>query len=96
MVLCILEMKVNSANQINNDFLVVDPTVKEILDLMLDVNARVNSDKIVQYAQKLSPKNGRGQALVAKWFTDMRNGSSFFTCEERLELLELLVSAEGY
>ncbi len=86
----------NAINQFVNDFLVVDPTVKEILDLMLGENNRAKSNKIQLYAKRLFPTNGRGKILAAKLLRDMRTGTSSLTPEERLELLQLFVSAEGY
>jgi hypothetical protein len=86
----------NVTDQYVNDFLVVDPSVKEILDLMLGENCKASGNKIRLFAKRLFPKNCRGKMLAAKLLRDIRTGTSSLTTAERLELLELLVTVEHY
>jgi hypothetical protein len=86
----------NEVDQFGDDFLVVDPTIKEILDLMLGENSKACGDKIQLYAKRLFSNNSRGQVLASKLLNDIRTGASSLTSVERLELLELLVGAHGY
>ncbi len=85
----------NSADKFVNDFLVVEPTVKEILDLVLGENSKESADRIEFYSQRLFPNNQRAQALAAILLKDMHDGTTILTSAERLELLELFFSQES-